>query len=273
VNLGTRLGASGRVRSGVGERRPGDRGVPRAAWVALSLCLGAAAWQATALFVHDSLFWVPLSDVLRAEAAWFADGSVWPHLWISAQELLIGLGSAMVVGTLIGALMGVSRVSYNLLSPWVALLYTTPLVAIVPLYILLFGIDVASKAALVFTVCVFTITVNTVSGFQTAQSRYLDLARSFGASRLQMVLKVMVPSALPFILTGFRLAIGRGLIGVVVGEFFIARAGIGFLISQAGQTFQMAELYAGVLLLAVAGLISFQALELLERVACPWKDR
>jgi len=249
------------------------RRVPPAVWVAASLCLGAGLWQATALFVHDSLFWVPFSAVVRAEIAWFADGSIWPHLWVSGQELLIGFGCAIVVGTAVGAVMGVSRLSYNLLNPWVALLYTTPLVAIVPLYILLFGIDVASKAALVFTICVFTVVVNTVSGFHAAQRRYVDLARSYGATRLQTVWRVMFPSALPFILTGYRLAIGRGLIGVVVGEFVIARAGIGFLISQAGQTFQMAQLYAGVLLLAVVGLVSFQALELLERAVCPWRGR
>jgi ABC-type nitrate/sulfonate/bicarbonate transport system permease component len=248
-----------------------SRRLPPAAWIALSLGLGAGLWQVTGLFVHDSLFWVPFSAVAQAEIAWFADGSIWPHLWVSAQELLIGFGCAIVAGTAIGGVMGMSRLSYNLLNPWVALLYATPLVAIVPLYILVFGIDVASKAALVFTVCVFTIVVNTVSGFHAAQRRYVDLARSYGATRVQMVWKVLFPSALPFILAGYKLAIGRGLIGVVVGEFVIARAGIGFMISQAGQTFQMAQLYAGVVLLAVFGLLSFQALELLERTICPWR--
>lgn len=263
----------GRVR-----RRPGSatrRGDAHrnVLWQIGSILVGLAIWQIIAsTALKHSLFIVPVSDVVRTEIHWFASGFIWYHLYVSASEFLIGFSLAGIAGILIGAIMGMSRVGGLVLSPWVALLYSTPLVAITPLYILLFGIEITSKAALVFTICVFTVIVNTAAGFTTAEAKYIELAHAYGASNFQMVRKIMFPSSVPFILTGLRLASGRGIIGVVVGEFFIAKAGIGFLINQAAQTFQISSLYAGVILLAGAGLASFRFFEWLERRIAPWRE-
>ncbi len=239
----------------------------------LSIALGLVVWQLIATYVFpNSLFFVPFTEVLAAEVRWFSTGTIWRHIVVSGLEFLVGLGVATVVGIVVGALIGVSGVADALISPWVALLYSTPLVAITPLYILLFGIDLASKMALVFTIAVFTIIVNTAAGFRTAEGRYVELARAYGASQMQLVRKILFPSAVPFILTGLKLASGRGIIGVVVGEFLAARAGLGFLVAEAGASFRMAELYAGVLLLALAGLLIFKIFDQLERLLTPWRD-
>jgi ABC-type nitrate/sulfonate/bicarbonate transport system permease component len=259
-----------------GKRRGGpgrSRSERNLLWQVASILTGLVLWQvvaATAL--KHSLFIVPVSDVIHTEIHWFASGFIWYHLYVSASEFLIGFSLAGVAGIIIGAIMGMSRIGSLVLSPWVALLYSTPLVAITPLYILLFGIDITSKAALVFTICVFTVIVNTAAGFTTAEAKYVELAHAYGASSFQMVRKIMFPSSVPFILTGLRLASGRGIIGVVVGEFFISRAGIGFLINQAAQTFQISSLYAGVVLLAAFGLASFRFFEWLERRLAPWRE-
>jgi ABC-type nitrate/sulfonate/bicarbonate transport system permease component len=224
-----------------GKRRGGpgrSRSERNLLWQVASILTGLVLWQvvaATAL--KHSLFIVPVSDVIHTEIHWFASGFIF------------------------GAIMGMSRIGSLVLSPWVALLYSTPLVAITPLYILLFGIDITSKAALVFTICVFTVIVNTAAGFTTAEAKYVELAHAYGASSFQMVRKIMFPSSVPFILTGLRL-----------GEFFISRAGIGFLINQAAQTFQISSLYAGVVLLAAFGLASFRFFEWLERRLAPWRE-
>lgn len=249
--------------------------VLRSTWLrsAASLAIGVAAWQVVATFVTpNSLFVVPFSDVAIAEYKWFADGTIWYHLYVSGLEFAAGFALATVVGIAMGAVIGISRSADALISPWVALMYSTPLVAITPLYILVFGIDLASKIALVFTIVVFTISVNTSAGFAAAESKYVELARAYGASQRHMVMKVLFPSALPFILTGLKLASGRAIIGVVVGEFFAARAGIGFLVSEAGTSFQMARLYAGVMILSIAGLLLFRFFDLLGRRLTPWRE-
>jgi NitT/TauT family transport system permease protein len=238
----------------------------------LSVAVGLVVWQLVGMTVlRNSLFLVPLSDVLRAEYRWFVGGTIWYHLYVSGAEFLVGFTLASLAGIGIGALMGMSKTGYQILNPWIALLYSTPLVAITPLYILVFGIDIASKAALVFTIAIFTVIVNTAAGFRAAEAKYVELGRAFGAPPLQMVTRIMFPSAAPYILTGLRLASGRAIIGVVVGEFFIARAGIGFLIAQAAASFQIADLFAGVLLLALAGLLCFRFFEWLEVRIAPWR--
>src|SRR5262249_557797 len=140
------------------------------------------------------------------------------------------------------------------LQPWVSGLYATPTVALAPLFILWFGVGMLSKIVVVAVLVLFPVAINTEVGLLTTSRQLVETVRSFGANSRQIFLKVSLPSALPFIFAGFRLGIGRGLIGVVVGELFGARAGLGQLISQSSETFDMPSLFAGVTLLAVAGI-------------------
>jgi NitT/TauT family transport system permease protein len=147
--------------------------------------------------------------------------------------------------------------------PWMNGLYATPTIALAPLFLLWFGIDIWSKVAVVFLSALFPIVINTATGIESTDRNVLEAARSFNASRNQVFTKVLIPSAIPFIVAGMRLAVGRGIVGVVVGELFAARAGLGFLIITASQVFDTAGLFVGVVVLAVAGIVSMELLKML----------
>src|SRR5919199_1273150 len=133
------------------------------------------------------------------------------------------------------------------------------------------GIAAASKMAVVFLLAVFPIVINTATGIRSTEQIYIDAARSFSASRRQIFTKVLIPSALPFIVAGLRLGIGRGLVGVVVGEFIGARAGLGYLIFRSSQGFEIDAMWAGVFLLAGTGVLSVILLQKVERRMAPWR--
>jgi NitT/TauT family transport system permease protein len=154
--------------------------------------------------------------------------------------------------------------------PWISGLYATPTIALAPLFILWFGIGIWSKVLVVIFLVLFPVTINTEAGLRTTSPRLIEMLRSFGATSRQIFLKVSLPSATPFILAGLKLGIGRGLIAVVVAELFGSRAGLGRLISQSADAFNMPELFAGVIVLAVAGIAMTAGFGWLERRLVPW---
>jgi NitT/TauT family transport system permease protein len=124
--------------------------------------------------------------------------------------------------------------------------------------------------AVVASLVLFPVIINTDAGVRNADRQLIEAVRSFGATKLQLFIKVSLPAALPFILAGLRLGVGRGLIGVVVGELFGARAGLGFMITQAAEVFNMPQLFAGIVVLAAAGIALTAAFQGLERRLVPW---
>lgn len=221
--------------------------------------------------LSSSLFFVPFSDVVAALVDMVLGGGLWIHLYYSLAALGLGFVGGSIVGVAIGIVMGANGFAYRLMSPWVALAYASPLVALTPLFILSFGVGIASKVALVLVVSIFPVAVNTTAGFRAADRRYVEMAESFGGDRRRIVRKVLLPASLPFVLSGLRLASGRAVVGVVVGEFFVARAGLGYLISRASQVFRMDQLFAGVILFAFIGLALFSLFEWMERRLTPWR--
>jgi NitT/TauT family transport system permease protein len=152
----------------------------------------------------------------------------------------------------------------------VAGLYATPTIALAPLFILWFGIGVWSKVVVVILLVFFPVVINTEAGLRTTSERLIEMLRSFGATPRQIFLKVSLPSAVPFILAGLKLGIGRGLIGVVVAELFGSRAGLGRLIGASADGFNMPELFAGVVVLAFAGILMTAGFTWLEARLVPW---
>jgi NitT/TauT family transport system permease protein len=158
-------------------------------------------------------------------------------------------------------------------APWISGIYASPTIALAPLLILWFGVGIWSKVAVVFLLVVFPMIVSTEAGIRTTDPHLVEAIRSFGATQGQIFTKVLLPSALPMILAGLRLGVGRGLIGVVVGELAGSRAGLGFIINNASQVFNMSQLFAGVIILSAAGIILTAGFERLETVLAPWRSR
>jgi NitT/TauT family transport system permease protein len=238
---------------------------------AVSVIAGLALWELVSRFiVANPLFLASPTQIAGAIVALAATGELWRHVGISAIEFGFGYVIACALGVLAGLAMANSAVAKQAMAPWVSGLYATPTIALAPLFILWFGIGVWSKVLVVILLVFFPVAINTEAGLRTTSERLIEMLRSFGASERQIFFKVSLPSALPFILAGLKLGIGRGLIGVVVAELFGSRAGLGRLIAASADSFNMPELFAGVVVLAVAGIVMTAGFSWLERRLVPW---
>jgi ABC-type nitrate/sulfonate/bicarbonate transport system permease component len=180
---------------------------------------------------------------------------------------------AVAVAIPLGIMVGwYKRMSY-IFDPFINAMNATPRVALLPLVIIWLGIGIFSKLGIIFLGAVFSILINTRDGIKTTPVNLLNAARSFGASEWMVFKTVVVPSTVPFILTGLRLALGRALVGVMVGELYAATAGIGFMITVAGATFQTDKVFVGVLIFALSGMIGMELLTTLERRFDKWRPQ
>lgn len=243
-----------------------------AGWGTLSVIGGFLLWEIVARFVGSSLFLAAPSQIIVAIGELWQSGELAKHAKISAGEFIVGYSVACVAGIVIGMVMAASPGWKQALQPWVSGLYATPTIALAPLFILWLGIGIWSKVLVVVSLVIFPVIINTEVGLRTTSEHLVETARAFGADARQIFLKVSLPSALPFIMAGLRLGIGRGLIGVVVAELFGARAGLGLMITQAAETFNMPNLFAGVVILAFAGVTLSATFSWLEKILMPWKD-
>jgi NitT/TauT family transport system permease protein len=207
--------------------------------------------------------------------AWtaIAKGSIWKDIWVSLQELLWGYGLALVVGIPFGLALGWFRRLNYICEPFISALYATPSVALLPLYIIWFGIGMNSKIAVIFMSAIFYLLMYARVGVTTVDANLLKCARSFGATDLQILKTVVLPSAVPYLMTGARLASGRALIGVVVGELYAATAGVGYLITVAGATFQTDKVFVGVLIITFSGVLMTAIIQRVEERFSTWRPR
>lgn len=244
-----------------------------------NMLLGLVAVVAFMFFWEFSVVWGwanPLftsapTRIIKAGAAMVRDGSIWNDLAVSGLEFALGYGLAVVVGVPLGILMGWYRRFNALLEPFVNALYATPRIALMPLIIIWFGVDMTSKVAIIFLSTVFPILVNTMTGVRTIDRDFIKVARSFGATDGQLFLTVALPSSVPNLLTGLRLGLGHALIGIVVGEMYGASAGIGFMMQMAGATFQTDRVMVGIIIIAAAGMALTQVLKMIENRFEMWR--
>jgi len=211
-----------------------------------------------------SLIFVGLwQDVLNGQLA--------SDLYISARPLVFGFVAAIVVGIFIGTMMGWRlRVGYTL-DPFMTALYASPLVAVAPLVIILFGVEVSGKAILVFLLCVFPFVFNTYAGVKSVDQLLVNVVRSMGGNSKDIYLKVLVPSVLPYIVAGARYAIGRALVAILVGEFYAATAGIGYRIAWYSDMFELSRMFGYILVMMVVAVLFTEGIRWAERAAFPWR--
>ena len=221
----------------------------------------------------NPMFMSAPSLIFKAGYDMFRSGEIYHDLYVSGAEFLGGYFLAAVVGIPFGIMTGwYKRMSY-IFDPFVNALNATPRVALLPLVIIWLGIGILSKVGIIFLGAVFSILINTRDGVKTTPVNLLNAARSFGASEWMVFKTVVVPSTIPFILTGLRLAVGRALVGVLVGELYAATAGIGFMITVAGATFQTDKVFVGVGIFALSGMIGMELLTKVERRFDKWRPQ
>jgi NitT/TauT family transport system permease protein len=176
-----------------------------------------------------------------------------------------------VAGVAIGLAIGRSRVLEALLDVPLTALYAVPMVALVPVIVLWAGFGPTAKVVIVFLFSVFAVSLNTARGVREVDPQLIEVARAYSASEVGLWKDVVLPSALPYIVTGIRLAVGRALVGVIIAEFYTSIAGLGFLIVSYANTFQTAKVFVPVVILMVLGVVLTAALHLLEGRLAPWQ--
>jgi len=239
----------------------------------ISIFGGLVLWHVLAIRVINdtSLLISPLVVIAKGYDMLFVTADLYPHLYASSWIFLQGMLLATVAGVPLGFLMALSPVVRDYVNPWMTALYTTPRIAFAPVILLWFGIDMASKVLIVFLGCVFPILINSFYGMRVVSREFVEVGRSFRLSRGRLFLKILLPASVPFILAGLRLAVGRGLTGVAIAEWFGATEGLGYLIFFAGQTLNLPILFVGVAVFAILGIAGFQLLKIIEDLASPWR--
>jgi ABC-type nitrate/sulfonate/bicarbonate transport system permease component len=231
------------------------------------------SWEAAErLGFLDPFFASSPSLIAQKLIVMVADGSIWPHVAASASVVGLGFTLAVVVGVPLGLALGRSELLRGTMEPYIAAIYASPTVAFLPLIIIWLGIGLLSKVALVFLGSFVIVIVNTEAGVAQVDRRLVETARSFCATERQILRWIILPSAVPFILLGMRLAAGRALLMVVVAEIYASNAGLGYLIFQAGGFYDTSQVFVGVLILAAAGVSLNAALRALERRLAPWRS-
>jgi len=209
------------------------------------------------------------SEIWTAMRGLMSSGRLWTDLRVSSEEFALGFLVALV-GVPLGLLFGVVRRLGLAVDPIVTALYSTPIVALTPLVVIWFGLGMSSKVAVIALIAVFPMMINTIEGVRTVDPDLVRAARSFGASPLQVVGTVVLPASLPFVIAGVRLAIGRAMIGLVVGEFLASTAGLGFSIRFYAENFRTAEYLGLTLLLMAVAVVLTSLLRFIERRIAPW---
>ena len=221
----------------------------------------------------NPMFMSAPSLIWKAAVQLFASGEIWNDLRVSGIEFGWGYFLSVIVGVPFGIACGwYKKVAYTF-DPFINAMNATPRVALLPLVIIWLGIGILSKVGIIFLGAVFPILINARDGVKTTPYNLLTAARSFGASEWQIFRSVVLPSTVPFIITGLRLGVGRALIGVMVGELYAATAGIGFMITVAGATFQTDKVFVGILIFATTGMFCMEILNRLEVKFDKWRPK
>src|SRR6185312_3564242 len=234
-------------------------------------------WEAVPYVVTmkagTKLFFTPPSQV--AETLWtlFASGVIWAPLGVSAAGFAIGLGIAIVIALPLGILIGRSETLNALFDPFITAFNATPRLVFLPLVLLWFGLGLWSKVVIVAFGAIFPLLINTHEGIRNADRLLINVVRSFGAREWDVVRIVVVPNALPYILTGLRLAIGRAVLGVVVSEFFGSDQGLGVMMVQAASQYKVNIVFAGMIVFMALSLAMTSIVKLLESRLGRWRPQ
>lgn len=219
------------------------------------------------------LFFTTPSQIVGTLWNMFATGSIWVPLGVSASAFALGLVLSIVVGLPLGVLIGRSRTLNAMLDPFVTAFNATPRLVFLPLLMLWFGLGLEMKVVIVFIGALFPILINTYEGVRNADKTLINVVRSFGASEWDVARLVVVPNAMPYIIAGLRLAIGRAVLGVVVAEFFGSESGLGVIMVQAAGRYQVDVVFCGLIVFAVLSLVMTGAVQMLEKRLSLWRPQ
>jgi NitT/TauT family transport system permease protein len=235
----------------------------------VSLALALTLWEIAGANVDPVLFTTP-SKVAVAAVDMVFSGELWSYLWPSLIVLMIGLCLAIVFGIAVGLLLARFRILDIGLSVYITFLYSIPSVALVPLIVLWAGYETTAKVIILFMFAFFPMVINTYQGVKSVDPKLLEVGRAFRCSERQLWGNIVLPASLPFIVTGIRLAVGRGMIGMVLADLYTAISGIGYLIVRTASTFQVDKMFVPIVTLGLLGVTLTALLRVAEKRVAPW---
>jgi NitT/TauT family transport system permease protein len=238
----------------------------------ISLVVVLGAWEYLGRHINPVLFTYPTA-VGSAAMKMIASGELWKYLSQSLIVLFAGLGLATVFGIALGLIMARFWVVDVALDTYITALYSIPSVALVPVLVLWFGFEITAKIAVVFLFTFFPIVINTHQGVKNVDNRLTEVGRAFRCSERQLWIHIVLPAAVPFIVTGLRLAIGRGLIGMVLADLYTAITGIGYLISRYASIYRTDAMFVPIAALGLLGITLTGLLRIVEKRVAPWMHR
>jgi NitT/TauT family transport system permease protein len=219
------------------------------------------------------LFFATPSEVIGTLWSMFATGSIWVPLGVSASGFALGLALATTVGIPLGVLLGRSQVLNAMLDPFITAFNATPRLVFLPLVMLWLGLGLWTKVVIVFIGALFPILINTYEGVRNSDKLLINVVRSFGAKEFDIARLVVIPNALPYLVAGFRLAIGRAVLGVVVAEFFGSDEGLGVVMVRAAGQYKVDVVFAGLIIFAGMSLVMTGLVKLLEERLSRWRPQ
>lgn len=240
----------------------------RLALQASAILLALLLWEGVGRVAGENFFAAP-SVVAKEYAGLLQEGTMLAELSISLRQMFVGFLLACLVGIPIGIAMGRSRVCDVILHPWVSMCVVTSVAALVPLFLLLFGSGFGFRVAIVFMASVWYIVLTAYHGARGLEPRFLDVGRSFAASRLQLFWKVMLPALYPYLITGARIGLIHAIRAMVVAEMYVI-VGYGGLIHKTGLQTSTAPLLGLLLTLMVVSILANTTLRLVGRRLAPW---
>ncbi|HLI15840.1 MAG TPA: ABC transporter permease [Acidimicrobiales bacterium] len=237
-----------------------------------SIVVVIAAWQVCSdLGVVNPLFASSPSLVARAGYHYVTSAAFGRDIGATGLAFAIGFALSVVAGVVIGFAIGwYRRVNYAL-DYLISFAYAAPRIALIPIIIVWFGIGVKASVAIVFLLAVFPVLVNTANGVRTVDPTLVEMARSLGVSRWDMFRTVLLPAAVPSIMTGIRLSVGLGLVGVIVAEFLASTAGIGYMMSNAASNYDTTKVFVGLVIMSVLGVVLTELFKRIEHYFDRWR--
>jgi NitT/TauT family transport system permease protein len=235
----------------------------------VSLAIFLGIWQLGAMNTDPVLFTSP-AKVALAAVDMIRSGELWAGLAPSLLVLVMGLTLAIIFGTLLGLALARFRVLDVGLTVYITFLYSIPSVALVPLIVLWAGYETTAKVIILFLFAFFPMVINTYQGVKSVDPKLIEVGRAFRCSERQLWTNIVLPGALPFIVTGIRLAVGRGMIGMVLADLYTAISGIGYLIVRAASTFQVDRMFVPIVTLGLLGVTLTALLRFVEIRVAPW---
>jgi ABC-type nitrate/sulfonate/bicarbonate transport system permease component len=260
------------LNAGSAPARPKLRLRPQYVLPVLSLVVVLSLWEAVGQAMNPLLF-APPSRVVAAFAGLIESGELLSAMLTTLSTLLVGFALAIVVGIPLGVLLAQVPTFGALLSPYLYGIFSTPRVVIVPLVIIWFGVGYSGRLFLIFLWSMIAISTSTADGIRNARPDLIEVAKSYGASRLELVRHVLLPGSVPFIVSGLRIGAERAVVGVVIGEMFLQLTGLGGLLVNSAKDFATAEMLCAVVVIAVIGTLLIMGLDVVERRVSSWKTR